>query len=234
MSEPGAATQFLREHLPYEVLELLTEEPPERVPDVIADEDLTQYQANMLFQLNLKGRHEALVYLLLEQRDLPDTGISSPLLRNSARIIKRFCDERVLSPLPVLLPFVGHQRTGVWTFFPAFIDLVGFVPTPLSHYLASFRQAMVDLPDQRLKVMGSFEKELVALCRSEDLVRALEQGQASAACALLQLLKRHFGEIALRLRERIVTADSASIRKWFYRARNSYDLDEIFKSGETA
>jgi hypothetical protein len=76
-------------------------------------------------------------------------------------------------------------------------------------------------------VMRHFGRELEAIgeARGEARGRAL---------ALLQFLEKRFGTVSSRLRERIVTADVASIEAWFDQALDTQDLNSIFEASEIA
>jgi predicted transposase YdaD len=46
MSKPELAGRFLREHLPSDVAELLSQEPPEQVPGSFVDEDFSRHHTD--------------------------------------------------------------------------------------------------------------------------------------------------------------------------------------------
>jgi Putative transposase, YhgA-like/Domain of unknown function (DUF4351) len=76
---------------------------------------------------------------------------------------------------------------------------------------------------RREKIMRHFTQEI------EAIGEARGQGRA-----LLRLLEKRFGTISSRLRERITSADVASIEAWFERALDVPDLNSVFESSETA
>jgi predicted transposase YdaD len=72
-------------------------------------------------------------------------------------------------------------------------------------------------------VMRHFSREIEA------------RGEAKGrAVALLQLLEKRFGTVSSHIRERIVTADIASIEAWFDQALDSQDLNSVFGASEIA
>ena len=76
---------------------------------------------------------------------------------------------------------------------------------------------------RREKIMKHFTQEIEAV------------GEARGrSWALLRLLESRFGKISSRLRERIATADVASIEAWFERALEVHDLNSVFESSEMA
>jgi predicted transposase YdaD len=300
MGEPELAARFLREHLPFEVAELLATERPELLPGSFVDENLAQHHSDLLFRLRLKTGDAALAYVLLEHKSSPDEGTPLQLLRYIVRILAKWYDEHERLPLPVVLPLVAHQGPGDWTFSTAFIDLFGSVPEPLRPYLVSFRHVLVDLPRIRddalssdtrlsayLKAMKYARRQdlakrlaviLVPELADMDIVRILRYfdrgpifvsseclqaplrllernrrenimghimghfsrefeaiGEARGrAFALLRLLEKRFGTVSSRIRERIVTADVASIEAWFDQALDTQDLNSVFEASEIA
>jgi predicted transposase/invertase (TIGR01784 family) len=145
MSEPLLAGTFLREHLPPDLVELLTLESPQLLPGSFVDEALAQHHSDLLFRVPLKTGDEALAYILLEHKSSQDPGTPLQLLRYIVRILTKWYQENEQLPLPVVVPLVAHQGPAGWTLSTEFIDLFGKVPESLRPYLLSFRHALVDL-----------------------------------------------------------------------------------------
>jgi predicted transposase YdaD len=146
LSDPRVADTFLREHLPPEVLELLTCDPPEWVPGSYVDEELRQHHSDLLFRVQLNSGQDAFAYILMEHKSSPDAAARLQLLRYIARILVTWHeqhDKRL--PLPPVLPLVVHQGPGNWEFSHEFVDLFGAVPEVLRPHLPSFRHVLVDL-----------------------------------------------------------------------------------------
>src|SRR5580698_8739293 len=77
--------------------------------------------------------------------------------------------------------------------------------------------------NRRENIMGHVSREIEA------------RGEAKGrAVALLQLLEKRFGTVSSHIRERIVTADIASIEAWFDQALDSQDLNSVFGASEIA
>ena len=77
--------------------------------------------------------------------------------------------------------------------------------------------------------MGHFSQEFEA--RGE--ARGRLQGEAAGRVhALLRLLEKRFGTVPGRVRERVSTADLASVETWFDRAVDARDLSSVFPSME--
>lgn len=83
LSDQRAADLFLREHLPRDVVELLTPQPPELLPGSFVDEELGQHHSDLLFQIQLKTGQDALAYLLVEHKSSPDALVRLQLLRGT-------------------------------------------------------------------------------------------------------------------------------------------------------
>ncbi|HEY2402391.1 MAG TPA: Rpn family recombination-promoting nuclease/putative transposase [Steroidobacteraceae bacterium] len=180
LGEPELAGQFLREHLPPEVVELLGPEAPEPLPASFVDEELRQHHSDLLFRMHLKSGGEVFAYLLLEHKSSPDEGARLQLLRYIVRLLTNWYEQNGRQlPLPPVLPLLAHQGPGEWTFSCEFVDLFGDAPAALRPYLPTFRHALVDLaatPDEALSTMGRLRALLTALkyCRRSELPERLD------------------------------------------------------------
>ncbi len=112
LSDPKLASTFLREHLPPEVAELLGSKLPVLIPGSFVDEELRQHHSDLLYQVQLKGRREALAYVLMEQeltrsgRALATIALSGPRADHMLRA------ERQTAPTAYRAPIAGPPRTG--------------------------------------------------------------------------------------------------------------------------
>jgi hypothetical protein len=93
--------------------------------------------------------------------------------------------------------------------------------------------------NRRENIMGHFSREFEAIGEARGEARGQARGQARGeargrAFALLRLLEKRFGTVSARLRERIVTADVASIEAWFDQALDTQDLNSVFEASEIA
>jgi len=171
LGDPGLAGQFLREHLPPEVLEHLCSEAPEPLPVSFVDEELRQHHSDLLFRVPLKTSGDAFVYVLLEHKSSPDEGTRLQLLRYIVRLLTQWYEHNGRRlPLPPVLPLVAHQGPDEWIFSSEFADVFGEVPTALRPYLPTFRHGLVDLaaiPDEALS----------ATIRLRSLLKALKYGR---------------------------------------------------------
>lgn len=180
LGEPELAEQFLREHLPPEVVELLGPEAPEALPASFVDEELRQHHSDLLFRMRLKSGGDAFVYLLFEHKSSPDEGARLQLLRYIVRLLTTWYEQNGRQlPLPPVLPLLAHQGPGEWTFSCGFLDLFGDAPAALRPYLPIFRHAPVDLavtPDTALSTIARLRALLAALkySRRPDLPERLD------------------------------------------------------------
>ncbi len=180
LGDPDLAGQFLREHLPPEISQLLGPDLPEPLPASFVDEQLREHHSDLLFRLHLKAGGEAFAYLLLEHKSSPDKGARLQLLRYVVRILTNWYEENERQlPLPAVLPLLAHQGPGDWTFSCEFADLFGDVPAPLRPYLPAFRHALADLAttqDDALSAMTRLRAFLKALkySRRPDLPERLD------------------------------------------------------------
>jgi len=144
LSDRRDADIFLREHLPPDVVELLSPELPELLPGSFVDEVLGQHHTDLLFQIQLKTGQDALAYLLVEHKSSPDEVARLQLLRYVVRILTRCYKENERLPLPPVLPLVAHHGPDSWGISCEFQDLFGDIAGPLRPYTISFRHALVD------------------------------------------------------------------------------------------
>jgi predicted transposase YdaD len=83
--------------------------------------------------------------------------------------------------------------------------------------------------------MGHFSREFEARGRVAGEAKGRTEGRTEGkADALLRVLEKRFGALSPRLRERIATADVASLDVWFDRALDTSDVKSVFESSEVA
>jgi predicted transposase YdaD len=186
LSDSALAGTFLREHLPPEVVGLLSPEPPEPLLGTYVDEELRQHHSDLLLRVHLKDGCDAFAYVLLEHKSSPDPGARLQLLRYVARVLDhRYKENKQRLPLPTVLPLLVHQGPKPWKLSCEFANLFGAVPAPLSPYLPSFRHALVDLAlveDLALSTKERLRAFLKALkyCRRPDLPDCIDVVLAEA------------------------------------------------------
>ena len=150
-------------------------------------------------------------------------------------------DDNELSADPCLGAYLRALKYGRRRDLPGNLDLILVPELPdvdletILHYidggpihvsLESLQAALRLLErSRREKVMGHFSQEFEA--RGE--ARGRVQGEAHA---LLRVLEKRFGPVPSRLRERISTADLASIDSWLERALDVHELSSVFAASE--
>ena len=196
LADAKVAGQFLRDHLPPEVVKLLAPQPPEPLPASFVDEQLREHHADLLFRMELKDGGEAFTYLLIEHKSSPDEGARLQLLRYVVRILTNYFEHNNRQlPLPAVLPLLVHQGPEPWTYSCEFVNLFGDVPEPLRPYLPSFQHSLLDLavtPDEKLSTVVRLRPPLLALkyARRADLPERLGIILAGIEDLPLQDLKR--------------------------------------------
>jgi Putative transposase, YhgA-like len=214
MSEPHLAGTFLREHLPPELVELLTLECPELLPGSFVDEALAQHHSDLLFRVPLKTGDQALAYILLEHKSSPDPGTPLQLLRYIVRILTKWYQENEQFPLPVVVPQLSNMD------LLTVLQYIDRGPVPVSREV--LRGALHSLNQRRYEEfmgpLGHFSKEIFA-----------DGEVAGEAKALIRLLEKRFGVVPSHLRERISSADAASIEAWLDRTLEASDMPSIFQ-----
>jgi len=89
------------------------------------------------------------------------------------------------------------------------------------------------------EIMGHFSQEFEARGRAIGEAKGRAEGRTRGrtegkADALLRVLEKRFGAVPPRLRDRIATADVASLDAWFDRALDTSDLNSVFEASEVA
>jgi len=82
--------------------------------------------------------------------------------------------------------------------------------------------------------MGHFSQEFFAEGEAKGHAKGRAEGRAEGevageAKALIRLLEKRFSVVPSHLRERISSADAASIEAWFDRAIEASDMPSIFQ-----
>jgi predicted transposase YdaD len=87
------------------------------------------------------------------------------------------------------------------------------------------------VPNREEQIMAGFGQEYFDEGMAKGVAEGLQQGRVEGeASALARLLERRFGGVPSHLRERIFSADLASLRTWFERAIDARDPQSVFGS----
>ena len=89
MAQPDAASDFMRAFLPEDVVELMDLATLEQTAQSFVDEALRVHHSDLLFQVKLRSKAPAFVYVLFEHKSYVDPGVFVQLLGYLAEIHKR-------------------------------------------------------------------------------------------------------------------------------------------------
>ena len=84
LSDPEKAAILLRERLPKEIAELLSDEPPELVPGFFVDEAFREHFTDRLFAVKTITGQQALLYALIDHKSTPERCAGSAGIRQTA------------------------------------------------------------------------------------------------------------------------------------------------------
>jgi predicted transposase/invertase (TIGR01784 family) len=124
---PAAANALFRERLPRELVEELTDSPPEPVETTFVDSRLKRSIADGLYRLRLRSRRPLYVYSLVEHKSAPEPRLALQLLGYMVRTWEN--EERQQGDgrkLPGIVPLVVYHGEKPWTVpasFRALVDL---------------------------------------------------------------------------------------------------------------
>ena len=167
LDQPGTAGALLRERLPAEISNLLTDDPPELLDGEFIDEALQGSQSDRLFRASLKGGGDVLLYVLIDHKSYPEPGIILQLLGYMLRIWLRYSGGKAeaLRSLPPILPMVVYHGASEWKVSLSLRDTIN-TPEAIKHYQPDVRYTLVDLgpiPNDRLSAFPPLRAGLLAL-----------------------------------------------------------------------
>ncbi|MBF0435703.1 MAG: Rpn family recombination-promoting nuclease/putative transposase [Magnetococcales bacterium] len=153
LSDPERAAYLLRERLPVEISELLSDELPELVSGSFVDLELQEYLTDRLFRVKTVHGHEAFLYTLIDHKSYPDRFVAWQLLRYMVRTLEQWERENPeWKRLPAIVPLVVYHGADKWRIPNNFLALVD-APTGWRPYLLDFKFSLFDLghvEDQKL------------------------------------------------------------------------------------
>jgi hypothetical protein len=166
MASPDAANALFRERLPRELVEELTDAPPEPVETTFVDSRLKRSSADGLYRLRLRSRRPLYVYSLVEHKSAPEPRLALQLLGYMVRTWEN--EERQQGEgrkLPGIVPLVVYHGEKPWTVpasFRALVDLERTLwPKPLD-----FEMVVADIgamEDERLSREPALRAGLLGL-----------------------------------------------------------------------
>lgn len=145
LSDPERAAHLLRERLPVEISELLSDELPELVAGSFVDQELQEYLTDRLFRVKTVHGQEAFLYILIDHKSYPDRFVAWQLLRYMIRALEQWERENPRwKQLPAIVPLVVYHGADTWRVPNHFLALVD-APTGWQPYLLDFKFSLFDL-----------------------------------------------------------------------------------------
>ena len=90
------------------------------------------------------------------------------------------------------------------------------------------REALQRLvPEQTERIMGKWTQTYFDQGKAEGRAEGRTEGVAKA---LVRLIEKHFGVVPPQLRQRIFSADVATLETWVVRVSDAPDLQSVFES----
>jgi len=160
MSDPARAQAFLRDHLPPEFAEKMSDRPPRIVDGSFVDDDLRGTRSDLLLEVEMKSGNPALVYVLVEHKSTPDPGLPLQLDGYMIRIWERWArgEAKRLRSRPPIIPVVVYSGSARWT-----------VPGNLAETVAGDDPDLVFLPGQGYVLLRIAEMSVEELSRHPTL-----------------------------------------------------------------
>ncbi|MBF0145949.1 MAG: Rpn family recombination-promoting nuclease/putative transposase [Magnetococcales bacterium] len=145
LSDPERAACLLRERLPVEISELLSDELPELVVGSFVDQELQEYLTDRLFRVRTVHGQEAFLYALVDHKSYPDGFVAWQLLRYMVRALEQWEREHPKwKRLPAIVPLVVYHGADKWRIPNSFLALVD-APIGWKTYLLDFKFSLFDL-----------------------------------------------------------------------------------------
>lgn len=139
--DPDTVRDFLLDVLPGPVLEALDLSVLETDPLSHVEPDLAARFSDLTIRLRRADSQEALVYILMEHKSLPDGGV---LLQLLGYMLLMWREDRAAGrPLRIIIPLVFYHGERRWT-VPLCFEEQFSLPEPLLPYLPRFRYLLFD------------------------------------------------------------------------------------------
>lgn len=162
-SRHDVAADFLQHYLPAPIATLLDPASVELRRDSFVDPDLHQHFSDLLYAVRLHDGQDALVYVLLEHKSLPDRWVALQLLRYLVRIWgqeRRRTQPGALVPIVPMVLYHGRRAWNVPTRFAALVD----ARAELEAYCPDFAYHLVDVSAMNAEqIKGAIELRVALL-----------------------------------------------------------------------
>lgn len=143
-AQAEVARDFVANYLPPEIAGLLDLGTLSISKDTFVDEELKERFSDLLYQIQLRNRGEAFVYLLFEHKSYQDPEVALYLLLLMVRIWMQYRKQGNKCPLPPILPLVVYHGETEWKVssrFQAIVDL----PAAMAGHVPHFEYLIWDL-----------------------------------------------------------------------------------------
>ena len=140
LADPERAHDFIRDHLPNNIVGQLVDEPPQILDGNFVDDALAGSQSDVLMKVSLKTGGEAFCYALMEAKSTPEPGLPLQLATYMVRIWRRYAGDnhQKLRNLPPIIPLVIYTGQRAWN-----------VPAELAEMIAAPDSELAFLPGER-------------------------------------------------------------------------------------
>ena len=143
-SRTEVAEDFLRHHLPADILALIRPGSLEIGKDSFIDPELKEHYSDLLYSIQMTTGQPGHVYLLFEHKSRPHPLIALDLLRYMTGIWGQAVKSGQGTPLPVILPIVLYHGRRQWRVATDFGSLFDIPPALVSH-LPDYCYRLTDL-----------------------------------------------------------------------------------------
>lgn len=178
MSRPEVAKDFLQEHLPAHIKQLVNLNTLQQCPPSFIDEKMRKHEADILYSVDFDFGC-GYIYLLFEHLSNPDALIAFRMLKYMTRIMQQHLDEtktKILCPIYPIIVYTGKNK---YPYSTSLSDLFGGSKKIVEDiFLRPFQLIDVkDIPDKSLQdriIFGLMVKAaIVRAKKAAELVREL-------------------------------------------------------------
>jgi len=241
-SRQEVARDFVKYHLPPEVVILLDPDSLEISKDSFIDPALEEHFSDLLYQVKLNDGQPLYIYLLFDHKSYVDPLVAFQLLRYMMRIwelsLKQQSEQRKPQPrrkktplrLPPIFPLVVYHGLDKWTVSTEFSGLFD-LPPALHPYVPNYRYWLADLSAIKDDELKGYVILKVGLLLLKYIQRAELGEQLSAILGLLRALTQK--QTALEYLEtilRYVMSGSDTMTRELLEEK----VQQLFEEGEAA
>lgn len=223
------ATDFLKNYLPTEILEILDLATIETQNGSFVDKKLKEQFSDMLFRVDINNR-EGYLYFLFEHKSYNYKLAVLQLLRYMVEIWESKIDKEKQKDLPVILPLLIYHDKGKWTAKTKLGDWIeGYngLPEEMKKYIPDYEYLLYDLSTYS-------EKQVRLGIRSQVVMKMLSKARYASKKEALEVFKEAMQLlVTIRATEGVTNIVEACIR-YMLEIRDDLPEEELQKiAGET-